>query len=100
MTIVIHIKDAPPGWKNNPQYVYCGRGSKWGNQYSHLKSSAAKFRVNTRDEACDMFEKHQLPILIRWGEIRYLVNKILVCFCHPKRCHCDALAAEANKLGA
>lgn len=94
VTRVIHIKDAPPGWRSNPDYVYIGRGSKWGNEYSHLSKSLAKYKVQTRDEACEMFEKNQLPKLL--SDIHELQGKILVCYCHPQRCHGHPLAREAN----
>lgn len=94
MTKVIHIKDAPAGWKSDPNFEYIGRGSKWGNDYSHLSNSRARYRVATRDEACDMFEKHQLPKLL--PHIHELRGKTLVCFCHPQRCHGHTLADAAE----
>jgi len=93
-TQVIHIKDTPAGWRSDPQYVYIGRGSKWGNEYSHLPNSRAKYKVKTRDEACDMFVQHQLPGLT--DDISELRDKILVCFCHPERCHGHTLARAAD----
>ena len=33
MTTVIHIKNAPKDYKNNPQYVFIGRPSVFGNPY-------------------------------------------------------------------
>ena len=35
--------------KSGGNYIYIGRGSPWGNPYSHLKKSAAEFRVDTRN---------------------------------------------------
>lgn len=65
--------------------VYCGRGSPWGNPF--------KIGVHgTRDEVCDRFEREILPKL----DTLPLRGKDLVCFCAPKRCHCDALLREAN----
>lgn len=38
--------------------VYIGRGSPWANKYSHLPSKYDDVvQVESRDEACDMFEK-------------------------------------------
>ena len=31
--------------------VYIGRGSPWGNPYSHLENSAAEWKVGSREEA-------------------------------------------------
>lgn len=97
MTTVIHIKHAPPGWRTNPQYVFIGRGSKWGNEYSHLQYSQAKYRVKTRDEAVSSFVEHQLPKLLPFiSELG--PNKILVCYCHPQSCHGHALSTAANQF--
>lgn len=65
--------------------VYCGRGSLWGNPF--------RIGVNgSRQTVCDRFEAEILPKL----DIKPLVGKDLVCFCKPKRCHCDALLKAAN----
>lgn len=94
-TTVIHIKDAPSGWRSDPRYVFIGRGSKWGNQYSHLANSAAKYHVATRRDAVESFRKYQLPgLLSSLGELR---GKILVCFCHPEECHGHVLAEAADQ---
>ena len=52
--------------------LYIGRGSKWGNPYTHIKdkNTLAKFVVGTRE----------------------LEGKVLGCFCKPdKSCHGDIL---------
>ena len=41
--------------------VYIGRGSKWGNPYSHLESSKAQYKTKTRAEAINRYEDW-----IRW----------------------------------
>jgi hypothetical protein len=65
--------------------VYCGRGSPYGNPF-------VIGRDGTRDDVCDRFEKEILPSL----DVSALRGKNLVCFCAPKRCHCDAILAKAN----
>ena len=40
-----------------PYDVYIGRGSKWGNPFSHLRNSKAKFFVSTREESVEEYEK-------------------------------------------
>ncbi len=65
--------------------VYCGRGSPYGNP----------FRIGpdgNRDEVCDRFEREVLPKL----DVSALRGKDLVCFCAPRRCHCDAILRKAN----
>lgn len=66
--------------------VYCGRGSPYGNPYI-MKSEVY------RDYVCDMFEKNILPTL----DVSKLRGKDLVCFCAPKRCHCDVILRKANE---
>lgn len=95
-TTVIHIKDAPTGWRRDPRYVYIGRGSQWGNPYPIGKSHPVTKQPMTRDDVCDLFEERALPILLPY--VHKLVGKILVCFCHPERCHGHSLARAANSL--
>ena len=66
--------------------VYCGRPSRWGNPY-------IIGRDGDRDRVCDLFETLILPDL----DVTPLKGKDLVCFCAPRRCHCDALLAKANR---
>ena len=49
-------------------------------------------RDGDRDEVCDKFERDVLPTL----DVTALRGKNLICFCAPKRCHCDALLVKAN----
>lgn len=73
--------------------VYIGRGSPWGNPYTHLKLSdtRALWKVRTRAEAISKYEtwlmKHP-ELLARLPELR---GAILVCHCHPLPCHGDVL---------
>jgi uracil-DNA glycosylase family 4 len=78
--------------------VYIGRPSPFGNPFSHLPSTIAKFRVHSRDEAIGSFEKwlHAQPALLARVK-RELKGKILGCFCAPQRCHGDVLARIANE---
>ena len=106
MTKVIHIKDAPPGWKNIPDFVYIGRGSRWGNPYRI--GDKHQGQVIDRNLACELFEKNTLERLlksdasrVREGRVpfmRQLKGKTLVCFCKPLRCHGDILAAIVDEM--
>ncbi len=78
--------------------VYIGRGEGciWGNPYSHLGNTLAKFKVATRAEAIAKFEEYLLnshELLARLPELR---GKILGCHCKPLNCHGDVLARYAN----
>lgn len=77
--------------------IYVGRGSKWGNPFSHLKQSSAKWHVSSRDEAIDSYAKwiQTQPELV--AALPELKGKILGCWCKPKRCHAEILAKLANK---
>lgn len=68
-----------------PNAVYCGRGSPYGNPF-------VIGRDGDRDEVCDKFEREILPTL----DVTPLRGKNLLCFCAPKRCHCDAILVKAN----
>ena len=77
--------------------VYIGRPSKWGNAYSHLPGTLARFQVASRDEAIAAFERDLLANP-RWvakvkAELR---GKDLVCWCYPLRCHGEILLRLAN----
>lgn len=93
---VIHVRHAPAGWRSSPRYEYIGRGSKWGNDYSHLHGSRAHYRVGTREDAIALFKEHQLPGLL--PHIGELDGKILVCFCYPEACHGSVLIKALDEL--
>lgn len=87
-----HRKDAPQ------DAVYVGRPTKWGNPFSHLPSTAAKFKVKTREEAIQrytqwLFSKEPSEFQQIKQELR---GKDLVCWCAPKPCHADILLEIAN----
>lgn len=95
-TQVINMQNAPSGWRNNPDYVYVGRtpegkAGEWGNPFT-----AAEFG---RDTACERYaEWIQQPLQsVKRKKIReQLQGKILVCFCHPERCHAHIIACVAD----
>ncbi|MNS17312.1 hypothetical protein D3C71_1205770 [compost metagenome] len=81
-----------------PYDIYIGRGSKWGNPFSHLESSLAKYRVETREEAVECYREWiwtQPELLASLDELK---GKRLGCTCFPKPCHGDVLAELANLL--
>lgn len=88
--LVVHCKRAPFD-------VYIGRPGPWGNPFSHLPKSAAKFRCSSREEAIDryaswLFDQPELVAKVK----RELRGKVLGCWCHPNDCHGHVLAAVAN----
>lgn len=77
--------------------VYIGRGSKWGNPYTHLDShTLAKFKVATREESIIAYESYlrNSPLM---NDLHELKGKTLVCFCEPLSCHGDILIKLINE---
>ena len=79
--------------------VYCGRGSIWGNPFTHMKGKTqAQFIVGSRDEAVDRYRewiKTQPQLLEKLPELR---NKVLSCYCWPNSCHCDILVEMLEEM--
>lgn len=84
-----------------PYDVYIGRGSKWGNPFTHIPTGTkAEFVVGSREEAVEAYEKWLLEGTGQYllGDIHELKDKTLGCFCKPKSCHGDVLARLADNL--
>jgi hypothetical protein len=87
--------------KRSKRYdVYIGRGSMWGNPYSHRPSTYRDvILVATRDEAIRRYRiwlwqqvrEHRITI----EQLAALHGKRLGCFCEPQRCHGEVLAMAA-----
>lgn len=71
--------------------VYIGRGSPWGNPFSHRTGTKAKFVVKNRAEAISKYSEwiQKQPELM--NSLEELRGKTLGCFCKPKKCHGDIL---------
>jgi hypothetical protein len=95
VTTVHHIKERRPG------DVYIGRGSKWGNPFTHLNRVAERpgiTLVETREDAIERYAawvQTQPQLLAALPE---LCGKRLVCYCHPLPCHGDVLAELADRV--
>ncbi len=84
---------------------YCGRPSPLGNPFTDqpLADTLAQFQCSTREEAIEKYEPWLIDrILKKDGSICDMLNQIykktkaglhvyLLCFCKPKKCHCDAI---------
>ena len=91
MSKVVHINV-------EPYDVYIGRGSKWGNPFTHLKNTSAPYPVDSREDAIRAYE-HWIrgqPELIAAAK-KELRGKILACWCKPLDCHGDILLRIANE---
>lgn len=88
-----------------PYDVYIGRGSAWGNPFSHREGTKAEFVVATRDEAISSYAawvQEQPHLMARIPELK---GKVLCCFCRPPKgfqgrllCHGQVLAALADGI--
>lgn len=78
--------------------VYIGRGSKWGNPYTHLTSNTkAKYVVASRQDSIEAFARDLGNDIVLLRAVRKeLQGQVLGCFCKPKSCHGDVLAKVAN----
>jgi hypothetical protein len=93
-TRVVHCKKEP-----FDIYIGRGRGSKWGNPFSHKEGTLAEFKVNSRKEAIEKFEKYLEKNKDLLDSLHELKGKILGCWCKPKACHGDVLARWADGIG-
>lgn len=80
-----------------PYDIYIGRGSIWGNPFSHKNNTMAEFKVDTREEAVKKYEEYIMnnPELLK--QVPSLKGKVLCCFCKPLSCHGDVLAKLADE---
>lgn len=84
--------------KRDKYDVYIGRGSPFGNPFSHKQGTKATWVVSSRDEAVDKYREwilQQPELLARLPELK---NKTLSCWCAPKRCHGDVLLELVEQL--
>jgi len=78
--------------------IYIGRGSKYGNPYSHLRNTTAPYPVDSREDAIRAYEAWLLdqPELVAAAK-KELKDKVLGCWCKPMDCHGDILLRIANE---
>jgi hypothetical protein len=92
MCKVVHFK------KENYD-VYIGRGSKWGNPFSHKNGTTALFKVDTRREAVEKYEEWIKTQPHLMDDLHELKGKILGCWCKPLPCHGDVLKKLSDSIG-
>ena len=70
--------------------VEIGRNTQWGNPFEMPGDG-------DRDAVCDKYAEFYLPHKDSLQKkLHTLKGKVLVCWCHPERCHGDHLAEQAN----
>lgn len=84
--------------KNSDTGIYCGRGSLFGNPYTHIKDreTKAEFIVETREESLDKFREYFYKRIVTDKDfkkaVKQLRNETLVCYCVPaEKCHCETI---------
>jgi len=92
---VVHCKSG------EPYDVYIGRGSKFGNPYTHKPGTSAPWLVDSREDAIRLYEEwiRSQPELIMAVK-KELKNKILGCpgsGCPYLGCHGNVLIKIANE---
>ena len=93
MTEVVNIR-RKKGRKRPPCYVYCGRGSPFGNPY-HIGVDG------DRNQVIEKYKKYFYNRLKNpdfKDKVLYLKDKTLGCYCHPLKCHCDIIKEYLNNL--
>lgn len=94
------------GHNRTDRDLYIGRGSIFGNEWSHLDSSKAMHTVPTRAESIfhyadwlvngtDDHAAQLRSMILHYEELRGMV---MVCYCKPDACHGDILAAAVNRV--
>ncbi|QHZ60054.1 hypothetical protein PJKIFABJ_00118 [Pseudomonas phage PE09] len=76
---------------DDPDIVYIGRGSKWGNPFTHKKGTKADIIVESVAMAIARYRIY-LWTQIKCGYItiemlKELDGKRLACYCAPNPCH-------------
>jgi hypothetical protein len=100
---------APEGWKDNPDYVYCGRPGKgvngyWGNPIKPGNTCAVCKEIHVLPgETLECYEAYIFHRIGRDKEfvrrLRGLNGKKLVCFCKDvQKCHVSILIKALESL--
>lgn len=75
--------------------IYIGRGSVWGNPFSHKTGTKAQYLVKDREQSVAAYRQylwHQMGQgFITTAMLRDLNGKRLGCFCKPQSCHGDII---------
>lgn len=85
--------------KHEPFDVYIGRGSKWGNPFTHIKDkmTLATHIVETREEAIESYREYILNNPDLMNSLDELEGKTLGCYCKPESCHGDIILELLSK---
>jgi len=91
-TVVVNLRDCPMGWERMPEFAYIGRAMpRYG-----LKASPFANEFKGPMALPAYRQKLRMDSDLRARVREELSQRILVCWCKPKDCHGDPLAAIAN----
>lgn len=101
-TTVANVRDLPPDWHADPRYVYVGRSradlpeldGRLGNPFV-LAREEDRGLVLTRYE--NYFDRKIETTPSFRDRVEACRGKILVCYCEPRACHGDVIAAWLNE---
>lgn len=88
VTRIANIREV--GWPRNPNEVFIGRPSPWGNPFIIGKHG-------DRDTVIQMYRDYLAANPSLLAQLPTLAGKTLYCFCAPQRCHGDILIEELKK---
>ncbi|MDX0431149.1 DUF4326 domain-containing protein [Sinorhizobium medicae] len=71
--------------------VRIDRQTDWGNPFPMASE-------DERDLVCERYESYVRANPELMARVPSLKGKLLLCWCHPRRCHGDTLAALANEM--
>lgn len=102
MSVIVYNKNTED--HNGENSFYIGRGSCFGNPFTHIKDRETKAMVvvSDRDQAIDLYEPYFDKMYEQDEEFKKEFDKIfemyqsgkdvfLACYCKPDRCHGDIL---------
>jgi len=84
--------------KKSPFDIYIGRPTKWGNPFTHDGEAQARYKVDTREEAIEMYKWWVVRQPHLMSTLHELKGKTLGCWCKPKACHGEILIELVNNL--
>ena len=86
----------------NPNAVYIGRGSIFGNPYSHQDKTKALFKVSSREEAIEKYRAYLYDKILHEPDFRLRLIELegctLACYCKPLACHGDVIVRAIQWL--
>lgn len=88
--------------RTEPFDLYIGRGSQWGNPFTHLYYADPAHNsltlVASREEAIERYEAWLIAQPDLMAQLPLLRGRTLGCYCKPLACHGDVLVRLADGI--